>query len=162
MTGPVKPNVPKESLRANRILVLSLMTGIVFFTIIVVVVNMGGVPPLRNDAPMRSVFNYAVFGIAFFSLLSAFSIYNKKMTFIQNNSLSLTQRLDQYRAALITYMALCEGAAIFAIIVFFLTGNLIVLIVVPIVLIVMFRKIPFQKNVIRDLNLDWKDQEDLT
>jgi hypothetical protein len=124
-------------------------------------VNMGGVSPLRSDAPMRSVFMYAVFGIAFVCVMSAFSTYNKKIAFIQNSGLSLSQRLDQYRTALITYMALCEGAAIFAIIVFFLTGNFIVLIIVPIVLIAMFRKMPFPKTVIRDLNLDWKDQEDL-
>jgi hypothetical protein len=74
---------------------------------------------------------------------------------------SLKQRVSRYREALIMYMAPCEGAALFSVIVFFMVGEPLVLMVAAAILGAMFIKFPFVKRVISELNLDWQEQQEL-
>jgi hypothetical protein len=73
----------------------------------------------------------------------------------------LPDKLNQYRSALIIYIALCEGPALFGIILFFVTGNYLMFIITGITIASMLAKMPSRKRVVDDLTLDWKQQQEL-
>ncbi len=154
---------PKQSIKATQILCAALMAGIIVFVIIIVVVNRLNGPMLDKEGlQYQDILLYAAVGLGITCCAVAMSLYNKKMAVIKNSVITLTDKLNQYQAALIKYMAPCEGAALFSVIVFFLTGNFLVLIVTASMLIAMFIKFPLQAKIISELNLDWKEQQELT
>jgi uncharacterized membrane protein len=62
---------------------------------------------------------------------------------------------------LIFYLALCEGAGLFAIIVYFLTGNKLLLIAIAIVLLAMLVKRPEKFKIFNELQLSSEEQSEL-
>lgn len=151
----------RENLRASQILCAALMIGIVIFTIAVAILNLVREPFLKAESwPVKNIFLYAAFCIAFACFFVANALYKKKIAIIKNAMIPLGDKLNQYRVALIIFMALCEGAALFSIIVFFLIGNFVLLVITAAMLAAMFSKMPFQKKVVAELDLDWKDQQE--
>jgi hypothetical protein len=163
MIEPGKPaDTPKDLLRAMQILCGALITGIVFMSVIIVVLNLVNEPALKGKGKeFKDIFLYGAIGIALVCWIMSRTIYNKKLLIIKNSAVSLTDKLNEYRAALISYMAPCEGAALFSVIVFFMTGQYPVLIITAVMLAAMYIKMPLQKKVISELNLDWKEQQEL-
>jgi|CXWL01.1.fsa_nt_gi hypothetical protein len=153
---------PKDNLRAMRILAAALITGVVLFVVVVVVINLvKGSVMGKDELEYNNIFLYAAIGIALVCYMMARTIYKKKLAVVKNAPASLADKLNQYMAMLITYMAPCEGAALFSVIVVFLTGNFFVLIVTVAMLAAMVSKFPFTKAVINELDLDWKEQQEL-
>lgn len=153
---------PKQSIKAMQLLCAALMAGVIFFAIIIVVVTRLNGPMLDKDGiKYQDIFLYAAIGLAIVCYVIARSLYNKKMAVIKNSVLLLADKFNQYQATLIKYMAPCEGAALFSVIVFFLTGNFLVLLVTASMLVAMFIKYPLQSKIISELNLDWKEQQEL-
>ena len=91
----------------------------------------------------------------------AISLYNKKVSFIKNGNSALDEKLNQYRITLTLYLALCEGAALLSVIIFFLTGEYIVFAITGIMLLAMLLKMPVKAKLINELGIDWKEQDEL-
>ena len=163
MTQPAPfQGTPKENLKAIKVLFAALVLGVCSFTGVVVVVNqLKG--PLMDTAGLQynKVFFVAAVVLGGICLVAAHYMYNKKLTLTKNSAVSLKDKLNQYRSALLLYLALCEGAALFSIIAFFLTGNYTVLIITAVMLTAMLVKAPLLKRIVTELNLDWKEQQEL-
>ncbi|MEQ1677944.1 MAG: hypothetical protein ABL876_14645 [Chitinophagaceae bacterium] len=153
---------PKDDLRAMRILCFALMVGVVVFAIIVAVLNQGNALPTKEmGKQLNDILPYVVAGIAVLCYLVARSSYSKKVAVIKNLQTSLGNKLNQYRTVLITYMAPCEGAALFSVMGLFLTGNYYFLIITSVMLAAMYSKMPSKERLTKELDLDWKEQQEL-
>ena len=163
MTGPVNTNTsPKANFRATRILCLALIIGASVFAMIIVVVNQVSGPVMPAEGlQFNMTFVWAVTIVALLCILRAILIYKKGMAVIQNSVSPLNEKLNQYRAVLIQYMALCEGPALFSIIVFFLTGEYIVLAITGIMLAAMLIRFPQKRKISNDLALSFQEQQEL-
>lgn len=151
------PGTPKEILRANFILTSALIIGVVIFFFISLVV----VRSIQKSEGLDQIFLAMAGGIAFICLISALKIYGNRIKLIKEQNLTLYQKLFDHRAALIIYFALCEGPALFALISFMLTGNYWFMIIVAVMLLAMIVKLPSRQRVINELQLDWKEQQEL-
>ena len=163
MTEPIAtPLKPSQAIRSFKILVGALMIGMSFFALIILLLNQvnGPVMPPGPDN-INTIFLLIATGLAIICLLAAFMGYNSRMKAIRNSVISLGDKLNQYREALIRYMALCEGPGLFSVIVFFLTGDYMVLIITGVLLIAMFARFPQKQKIIDELALDWKEQQEL-
>jgi len=160
-----KKTGPKENLRATQLLCGALVTGIIFFAAIVIFFSSSAGPLLnKEEAAFKNILLYcsAGLGLGLVCLLWAIPSYHKKINVVKNSAGSLTDKLNQHRAALIFYMAPCEGAALFSVVVLFLTGDFRALIITAVMLTAMLVQFPFRKKIIRELNLDWQEEATLT
>jgi hypothetical protein len=153
---------PKENLRAMRILSAALATGASLFAIICIVMD-----KLKQDdeaAPMKkyeAIFLAISIGAAFICFLSALANYKRGLAIAKGSLISLDERLNLYREALIRYLALCEIPTLLAIIFFFFAGYYYLLLVRAAMIVAMLTKWPSKNRVITDLELDWKQQQEL-
>ncbi len=153
---------PKQKLKAIQIFFLALTIGLVLFAVIVVVVDFMNGPVLGKDELVnRDILLGAVIITGVICLFGARSYYNRTMKMVDISSFSLADKLNQYRAALIIYMAFCEGPAIFSVIIFFLTGNYWVFAITALLLAAMLIKAPTKTRMIQEMKLDWREQKEI-
>lgn len=155
---------PKDDLKAMRILTAALSVGVVFFSVIMIFTRQfTGKPPLSDKqlGVDKNTLLIIVTSAAATGIVVARLLYRKRINAIKQSGKSLTDKLNQYRTALILYLAICEVAAFLSVMFFFLTGNFTMLIITGIMLIAMLSKMPFTKKVIGELDLDWKEQEEM-
>jgi hypothetical protein len=153
---------PKQKLKAIQIFFLALTIGLVLFAVIVVVVDFMNGPVLGKDELVnRDILLGAVIITGVICLFGARSYYNRTMKMVDISSFSLADKLNQYRAALIIYMAFCEGPAIFSVIIFFLTGNYWVFAITALLLAAMLLKAPTKTRMIQEMKLDWREQKEI-
>jgi hypothetical protein len=163
MLTPAPPgNAVKATLRATQVLCLALMMGVVAFVLVMLLVLQINGPSLGEEVNnVRDIFLVAAGGIGLACFFVARIMYKRKMSEIGLFSGTLDKKMEQYRAAMLIYMALLEGAALFSIIVYFMVGIPLVLIITAAMLLAMFVKYPFIKRVNNELNLDWQEQQEL-
>jgi len=156
-----EPGTPKDQLRAMNVLGIALMTGIVIFLVIVLALvkwNDGG---FGKDPGINIYFSIAAIVIAMICLVTAILGFKKRIASSPVQNIDLNSKLNYYRAAMILYMAACEGGALFSIIAIFLTGNFLLAIVVGVMVVAMYLKRPSKQRVIDDLGLNWEEQQKL-
>ena len=147
-------------LKAISILFIALFTGVVMFLVIsVVLVYFQGSP--INDEQVQFIFLIAISVFALVCLVSALSIYKKRIHAIATSGSDVQQKLNDYRAAVIVYLALCEGAALFSIIGLFLTGNYWLVVITVVMLAAMLFKKPSRKKIVNELQLNWNEEQQL-
>ncbi len=163
MTGPVNTDTsPKANFKATRILCLALIIGASVFVLIMVVVNQVAGPVMPAEGLQYNLtLVWAVAIVALLCILRAVLIYRKGIVAIKDLVSPLNDKLNQYRAILIQYMALCEGPALFSIIVFFLTGEYIVLGITGIMLAAMLIRLPQKRKISNELALSFQEQQEL-
>ncbi|HMU45358.1 MAG TPA: hypothetical protein PKC72_03270 [Chitinophagaceae bacterium] len=147
---------PKKLLQAMRIFTIALLTGVLLFSIIMIVVVQSRGPALVPD-----IFSGVVVITAIAALFAAHFLYRKKLTEIKNAVISLQEKLNLYRSSLILYLAFCEGAGLLSVIVFFLTGNYYLLVITAILLLFMYSKFPSVQKLSGELNLDSSERMQL-
>lgn len=161
-TGNNMPATPKEYLRTLGILHKALIIGAGLFALIAFITvqaNGGGLLGPEEIKKTGIVFLAAAVLLAGFCLFKALTGYNRSIAKIRNEEGSLMKKLNQYHSALILYLALCEGPALFSIIIFFLTGNYMAFIITVIMLAAMMIKAPVQRRVAEELGLNWNEQQ---
>jgi hypothetical protein len=154
------PSRAKEALRSISVFFYAMAGGMLMFTIIVFALNLLEKPALEDES-LTNIFLVVVLFFAAISLTVAARMYPKRIAAAHVAGLSLMDKLNIYRAALIFYLALCEGAGLFAIIVYFLTGNKLLLIVVAVVLLTMLLKRPEKSKIFNELQLSSQEQLEL-
>ena len=158
----MKPPAKGSELRAVRILVIALITGIVMFGGIMTALTATG---MNNNPPLQP---YAINVLALLSGVSAvmfgvaWSLYGKRIRKLKDSAVTFPDKLNQYRSALILYMALCEAPALLSSILLFLTGHYGMMVVLLVAAACMMAKFPTTARVAEDANLDWNEQQQLT
>jgi hypothetical protein len=154
------PATAKETLRAIKIFYYTMICGMFLFSIIVFALNYLHEPPITDKAEIN-VFLTAVLVIVAGSLMVAHRIYNKRIREIQTADMTLIGKLEAYRATLVMYIALCEGGGLFAVIVYYLTANKWLLMVIGVVLLSMLLKRPEKSKIFNELQLSSDEQAEL-
>lgn len=151
-----------NDIKANKILVIALISGVLIFSIIVAILNWRIGPALvGEEAKVNKIFIYAVIAVGIICIAMSTYRYNKEMPLLKVDSLSLIERLGKYRTVLIKYMAICEFGAIFSVIIIFLTGELKLFAITTLILATMMSKMPTKKRVVDELELNWNEQQEL-
>lgn len=159
MQSPV-PATPKEALRAIRVFYYAMIIGMLLFAIIVFALSFLQAPSITDKAE-TDTFLIVVMIIAAGCIMAAHRVYGKRINEIQNSGMKLTGKLEAYRATLILFMALSEGGGIFAVIVYYLTANQWLLIVIGVVLLSMLLKRPEKSKIFNELQLSSEEQAEL-
>ena len=159
METPV-PSSAKDTLRAIKILFYAIAAGLVMFALIVFGLSFFQKPPLTNKVISR-IFIVAVLFLVIICFLVGSRLYKKKMVAAQSPALALKDKLDIYRSALTSYLAFYEGAGLFTVIGFFLTGSTELLAFVVIIVAAMFQKQPEKLRIFNELQLSSAEQSEL-
>jgi hypothetical protein len=155
------PGTPREILRSIRVVFGAIITGALIFAIVVIVLIKLQGRQMPETEEYQHIFLYVLAGVAAICWIVAINTYNKAMVAAKDSLILLPGKLNLYRSALIKYIALCEGPALFGIIVYFMTANYIALAITGIMIVAMLAKTPTLKRVADDLALDWKQQQEL-
>jgi len=149
-----------KDIRAIRIFFNAILAGTIMFSLIALSLNM----MKQTISPFKDPEN-VILWVAIAMGLTCYAVartgFNKSIAGAKDSLISLPDKLNQYRTALIRYVALCEMPALFGIILFFITGNYFMFIVTAIMIIAMVAKAPTRQRVINDLALDWQQQGQL-
>jgi len=154
------PSRAKDALRSISVFFYSMAGGMLLFAIIVFALNTIEKPAF-DDQSFARIFLIMVLCITVLSIAVATTMYTKRIAAAHVTGLALMDKLNIYRSALIFYLALCEGAGLFAVIVYFLTGNTLLLAVVAIVLVAMLLKRPEKFKIFNELKLSSQEQLEL-
>jgi hypothetical protein len=133
----------------------ALIGGLLVFVAISIVVssnNIGNRSLIGNEDSVNFIFYIMVAVIALGGIAGSFIIFKNKLPGIKQKG-SLAERLQDYRAAVILRYALLEGPGIFSIIVYFLTGEMKVLIATVVIILLMVYSMPNREKLINDLEL---------
>lgn len=154
------PGTPKEIMRGIRIFFIAIIAGAVFFAVVGLFIHQynGLLAPEAKEYEKIFLTIAAVIGLV--CLVAALNGYTKGIAAAREPH-SLKDKLNQYRVVLIRFIALCEGPALFGIIMFIITGNYNFFIVTAVMLAAMLSKAPTRKRVAEDLALDWNQQKEL-
>ncbi len=152
----------KEELRGIRILAAALVIGVIIFAIITVVINQINGAFLDNEiVSLRTYLLPFMSLIALLALLVARTQYQKQIRAIREGNDELRDKIIKYRVAIVRYMAICEGMALFSIILFLLSGIYLLLIVTGAMLLLMAARFYAIKGVAAELELNWQEQQEL-
>lgn len=154
-------NSPKHNLRTIRILFWAVIGGALMFAVSVLGLGFAGMDIIAKGNEFTTVFWIVAAMLAVMALLIAGRLYRRSIATAKDSLIPLNDKLNSYRTALIVYIALCEGPALFAIIAYLLTGNVYLLSVTAVMIFAMLRKMPSQRRVAADLSLDWQQQQEL-
>jgi hypothetical protein len=158
---PQQPDSPKNNLKAIRILFYALITGVLLMSAIIIGVNGIRDKDTYSIKGSENIFLAIAAGLAIVCFLTARSGYNKGIIPIKDPLISLIGKLNQYRAALIRYLALCEMPAIFAAILFFMSGDYLFLVITAAMLVAMLSKSPTLERLVTDLDLSSQEEQEL-
>lgn len=154
------PATSKEALRIIKTLFYILFIGVVFSTAIVfVLIKMQG--PLLQDKSLSRGFLVVTLLLAATCLSVSNILYKKRINTV-GPALPLLQKLEIYRAALILYMGLCEAAAILTVIAFYMTGEILFLVIIGAIMVSMLMRRPEKFKIFNELQLDSKEQMELS
>lgn len=157
---PGTTSTAKAALKSINVFFYAMVGGMLMFTILIFALNLLEKPAMVDES-MVNIFLVVVLLVAAISLIVATRMYPKRIAAAHATGLSLIDKLNIYRGALVLYMALCEGPGLFAVIVYFLTGNKLLLIVVAVVLLAMLLKRPEKSKIFNELQLSSREQLEL-
>ena len=153
---PSSPN-----LRAIRILFNAIIAGTLLFSIVALLINKTQGPFSKEIRGYHNIFLGISIGIAVICFVIARRSYNKGIAIAKDSLISLPDKLNKYLATLLMYIALCEGPAVFGVVLFLITGNYFMLIITVTMIAAMLTKAPTIKRITDELGLDWKQQQEL-
>jgi hypothetical protein len=144
-----------------RILSIALITGMILFAGVVFALNAFDVVLITEFQDYFEIVIAGSAGFAFIFFLIARHLFGKKMQEIKTTSVNIYDKLNQYRAAFVSYMALCEAHGLFAIVLFLLSGIYWLLLVTIAMILAMAARFPTKQKLINDMDLDWAEQQEL-
>jgi hypothetical protein len=136
--------------RSIKIIHFGLVTGVVFFIIVVLLVQFKGFGTFSEDIKVILLVVTSVF--TFFGVFAGQFAYKKKIEEGKSKS-RLIEKLDIYRSALIIKLALIEGPSFFAVVSYLLTGCYIFPGIALLLIVVFLMYRPTPDNFIMDLDL---------
>ena len=151
-----------QDLKGLRILTTALSVGVIIFTLVSVGINQFNGPFLQEEIKKVSSFLLPLMtGLALLALLMARYLYQQRIRDIREGNDNLKGKIDKYRAAVTLYLAICEGMALFNVVLFLLTGDYLLLIITGAMLLQMLGRLFAISGVANELNLSWQEQDEL-
>ncbi len=154
------PSTPKEALRLIRTLYFALIIGMVLFGMVMILLGRQTEPPI-TEKKMINIFFGALLLLATFIISLAERVYRKRIAESRAGRVPLMEKMDAFRAALIVYLAACEGIGNFAFILYFLSGQKLFLAVAALVFLGMLMRFPGHSKVSTELQLSSEEQVQL-
>ncbi len=151
----MQPANPKLTLRSIQIVHLALIIGVTLFMVISFVNNANRLALLPDDETHMTLV-YVACGMAVLSVIVSSALYNNLLGKIDTSS-PLSQKLPQYFSASITRWALLEGAALFNVVVFLLSGSLLNVGLAILLLALMGNLRPSRQKVTDELKISYPD-----
>jgi hypothetical protein len=151
----------KEGLKHMQILAFAMSAGVLLFVLVAVFINQLNGPFRPEMLENKKIFTIIIAVGSFIALLAAKQSWVKSINAAKISLNPLSDKLNQYRTALVKYLALCEAPAITGIIFFLLTGEFIFIAFAAVMVGFMLANIPTKKKVIENLELDLKQQQEL-
>lgn len=148
------PNTVGEYFRQLQILFFAMLVGQILFALISYFVLK---PELTADQDMANLMLYLVPAMAIGAIIGSRLLFNQQIAAI-SSSTSLGEKLSQYRAASILRYALLEGAGLFALVSYLITGNIIFIGIALGVILFFLQFTPSINRVINELSLAGADQ----
>jgi len=152
---------PSE-IKALSIIHLALLLGQVFFTLISLFLIYS-----KNSSSSSSLQQYSqqliilCIILGFAGYLVGKNLFRKKLEQINGNVKSVPEKFNDYRSACITRWALLEAPSLFSLILFFLTGNYIILVVGVAIILLFFTTRPSLQKVASDLGISETEIENI-
>lgn len=125
---------PASNIKALSILHFSLLTGQLVFAAIAYYLRFSGTMPTVDFGTDPTFIVIGIAAIGAVLTVLAFTMYNKKIAALRDNSLPAAEKMNAYRAASLIRWAMLEAPVLLAIIAFMLTGNYNLLIIMGIIL----------------------------
>lgn len=132
--------------KALSILTKAIMGGVVFFSVIALLVHFFQ-GTFINDRNLENIIFACLLLIAAIVIIGARFVYTKRVNNLMETNQSSREKLDIFRAITITHMALCEMPAVLSIALFICFGNFLLFLPVAIALVEMFMKFPTQQRI---------------
>lgn len=152
------PLNPKEALKTLRILHFALLSGKIFFSLVVLFLFYNGMEPTGVELSRTFTFIIPVFVVS--GYVASHLLFRNRVG-VARTAKDLTEKLTHYRAALIVRWALLEGPAFFAIVVYMLTSELIFLGWAAIIILYFITLWPTVAKTVTDLALNYNEQHEL-
>jgi len=144
----------KQFFTTNTILFVAFLVGQIVFGGVSFFINSNN--PLAYN--MEELYlKFAIFAIIWG--LGARTILIKAFAKKINHATNLEDKLKAFRSSFLVRCAVQEGANLFVIVTFFLTNNGYCLALAAIGIILFLINIPSKEKLIKELNLDYKEQE---
>lgn len=159
-----KAENPKEIIRSVRIVHAALCVGVFLMAFVLLLLVLTGLFKSSDNAFSSSWENIPLLvSVAMAVILFAVARqqFSKKVKNIAASSSGVSVKLTGYRYALIRYLALCEGPALFSIILFFVSGDYRLFIIAGVMLAAMLWVAPSVKRIVNDLQLNWQEQQEI-
>ena len=147
----------KEYFRTTLILFYALAAGMLIFCGITLVLILTDTFPLA-DQGLRKLFMIMVTLFAVGGYIAGNMVFKKKLQAIKAMK-KLTEKMPFYRGALILKYAIFEGVAFLAIMMSFVTGDIIFLGVAALIIAFFLTLKPTKARAIKDLELDYNEQQ---
>jgi hypothetical protein len=157
----IEQGTTNADIKSLRILCAALMAGMIIFGAIAVAIN--SFDPIADEKlQVYSEIALAIsVGFAGICFLIARYFFGKRMGAIKSSSVNVYEKLNQYRTAFVSYMALCEAPGLLAVVLFLLSGIYWLLLVTIAMILAMAAKFPTKQKLINDMELDWTEQQEL-
>jgi len=142
-----------QYLKTLFVMCYALIGGMVMFSIISIVVsNSNGKHGFITEEQERLIFYVVVAVFAMGGITSSFALFKGRLQAAKQKA-GLAAKLQDYKAAIIMRYALLEGPGLFSIVVYFLTGDIRVLIATAAIIALMVFIKPTREKLIADLEL---------
>ena len=142
--------------KSIKIVHIALVIGVVLFALAAVFLQINGFH--TADQEFIIFFLVVVSMFALFGIIASNLIFKKKLRTIRGKP-HLKVKMEEYRTALITKLALIEGPAFFAVVAYLVTGDYIFLGITFVLIIVFLIYTPSKTKFINDLELTKNESE---
>jgi len=146
---------PKEYFKAIRVVHTALLLGQIIFALICLTLNRNG--ELGHNEMINKILIIASPALVIMGIVSGIFIAKAKLNTIKLKS-NLAEKLAGYRGVLIIRWALMEMPALFAVICYMLTANLIYLGLAGVIVILFAINRPSNDKLYTELELDQNEQ----
>lgn len=147
----------KEYFKALKIVHFALLAGMVVFALISVFLNLTGTFSNENEF-FKEFFIYIIPLFVLVGIVVSNVMFKKGLKQAKDKN-NLLEKMNFYRSALITRYAPLEGSAMFAIIAYLLSGDLIILGLAIIVIFIFLFIRPTAEKAGNDLELDYTEKQ---
>ena len=152
----------RGTIRGLRILLGAILFFSGIFLVIVAVLNgSGNTSPKFQDADTQTVLLVLAAVATVAAVAIATRIYRKGVADTAALTGSLYSRLNFYRSFYIKYIGICDFAVNFAILLFFMTGDMRLFAPLAISILALLRMVPSRQKLGRELNLSQAEMEQL-
>jgi uncharacterized membrane protein len=147
----------KEYFKALMIIFVALISGQVMFGLVAFFLNLAS-DFSQGFQDLGRILLILVCVFTAGAYLGGRMLFKKRMDAAKKMD-SLTDKMTEYRAAVIVRFALLEGPSFFAIVEFSLTGDLVFLIIAGFIIAIFITLAPSRKNAVRDLDLNNHEEQ---